>query len=499
MPDVPAPSLFRRRPQTCPPTRGRPARWRPAWRWTGALTLAWAGMVPAAAQGLPAEVRAALQRAGVPEDALTVVVQEVSSPLPRLQWREQAAVNPASLTKLVTTAAALEQLGPAWTWTTPVWLDGPLRDGVLDGSVYIRGSGDPKLVLERVWLLLHRVQQAGVREIRGDIVLDGSAFAVPPASAADFDGESLRPYNVQPAALLLNYRSVLHSFVPDRAAGVARVVTMPLPAGSQVDGSVPLADGPCGDWRAALRASFGPGRTRFAGSYPVACGERTWPVADPQPESFDARLVQALWAGLGGRLLGSVREGVAPTGRPPTFEVNSPALAELVRDINKFSNNVMAQQLFLTLALQQAPDRAATPEAARETLTRWLIERTGPVGTDEPVIDNGSGLSRLTRLSAARLALLLRLAWSGPVMSELMSSLPILGSDGTLRRTVAGQGSAHLKTGSLRDVQGLAGYVLSEGGRRYVLVAIVNHPRAGQARPALEALVRWAMRDAPPG
>lgn len=95
------------------------------------------------------------------------------------------------------------------------------------------------------------------------------------------------------------------------------------------------------------------------------------------------------------------------------------------------------------------------------------------------------------------MARLLLQAYDSPVMSELMSSLPITGLDGTLRRSRATPGQAHLKTGSLRDVNGVAGYVLSDSGRRYVLVAIVNHPQAAAARPALDALVQWTLRDAP--
>jgi D-alanyl-D-alanine carboxypeptidase/D-alanyl-D-alanine-endopeptidase (penicillin-binding protein 4) len=352
-----------------------------------------------------------------------------------------------------------------------------------------------------------------VREIQGDIVLDGSAFAVPEIPAGDFDGEALRPYNVRPAALLLNYRALRHSFAPDAAAGVARVRVEPALPGSQVAPTVALAGGPCNDWRAALKASFEPGQTRFDGHYPAACGETTWQVADPQPASYDARLIASLWHNMGGRLGGSVRSGLAPHGALPTFEHRSPALAEVVRDINKFSNNVMAQQLFLTLALQDGAPGAdagnprtppATPQAARELLARWLVQHTQAPGDAEGelgavVIDNGSGLSRETRISAARLARLLVRSWQGPVMSELMSSLPIAGLDGTLRRSATATGRAHLKTGALRDVAGLAGYALSRSGRRYALVAVVNHGHAAAARPALEALVQWSLHDGDQG
>jgi len=449
-----------------------------------------------AAQSLPPEALQALQRAGVPADAMSVVVHDATTGRSVLQWQEQRPVNPASLMKLLTTMAALERLGPAFTWATPVWLTGPVKDGVLEGSVFIKGSGDPKMVLERVWLLLRRVQQQGVREIRGDIILDSSAFVVPEADAGNFDGEPLRPYNVRASALLLNFRSVTYTFVPDEAAGVARVAVEPALAGTLTDRTVPLQSGPCGDWRSALKASFEVGRTRFAGSYNSACGELNWPVADPQPGTFDARLIDALWREMGGQLQGSVREGLAPLELKPAFEQRSPALAELVRDINKYSNNVMAQQLFYTLALQARKSGPATQDSARDTLARWLAERTGELGS-EVVLDNGSGLSRQTRISAMRLARLLTQNFDSPVMSELMSSLPISGLDGTLRRSRASAGRAHLKTGSLRDVAGVAGYVLSNSGRRYVVVAVINHANANAARPALDSVVQWAMRDAP--
>ena len=233
---------------------------------------------------MPPEVDTALRRARVPHEALSVVLQEAGSGRSLLAHNAQLPVNPASLAKLLTTMAALDQLGPAWTWATPVWLQGSLSDGVLDGSLHIKGSGDPKLVVERVWLMLRRVQQLGVREIRGDIVLDRTAFAAGQADSADFDGDPTRPYNVQPDALLLNFKSVTYSFVPDAARGVAQVLVDPELAGTQVDRTVRLSNAACEDWRGALKANFADAtRVRFAGSYPLSCGELAWPVADADP------------------------------------------------------------------------------------------------------------------------------------------------------------------------------------------------------------------------
>jgi D-alanyl-D-alanine carboxypeptidase/D-alanyl-D-alanine-endopeptidase (penicillin-binding protein 4) len=429
---------------------------------------------------------------------VSVVLQEAGSARSVLAHNAAAPMNPASLAKLLTTMAALDQLGPAWAWSTPVWLQGSVDDGVLDGALVIKGSGDPTLVVERVWLLLRRVMQLGVREIRGDIVLDRSGFAAGSAQPADFDGDPTRPYNVQPDALLLNFKTVTYSFVPDAARGVARVLVDPELAHTQVERSVRLGNGPCDDWRGALKADFSDAlRVRFAGSYALSCGERNWPVADADPASYNARLIEALWRDMGGQLGGRVVDGLAPTGVKPSFEIKSPPLADVVRDINKFSNNVMAQQLFLSLALQRQPGVPATAAAARAVLQEWLDGRGGELAPGT-VLDNGSGLSRQSTLSAALLARLLQQAWGSPWMPELLSSLPVNGLDGTLRRSRATPGRAHLKTGSLRDVAGVAGYVLSDDGRRYVLVALINHPNANAARPALDALVQWSLRDAAP-
>ena len=478
----------------------------------------------ALAQTLPPEVEAALARAKVPREALAAIVVDAAPALsgkaspaaPLLSWRAASAVNPASVMKLVTTYAGLELLGPAYTWATPVYVDGTITGGVLQGNLVIQGRGDPKLVLERLWLLLRRVQGLGIKTITGDILLDRSAFAVSPQNPADFDGEPLRPYNATPEALLLNYKSVVMTFTPNPGAGTAAVSFEPPLANVQMQASVPLSAGAggapladCSDYRGSLKADFSdPFRISFGGSYPAACGEKIWPIAYADPASYGERAVLGLWQELGGKLQGRVREGRAPAGLRPAFEAVSPPLSEVIRDINKYSNNVMAQQLFLTLSLPQnasqnavvmprtpPPVAAASVEASREVARNWWRERFGEA--DLPVFDNGSGLSRLERVTPQGLARMLQTAYVSGSMPELMASLPITGIDGTLRRSKSrvSQGWAHLKSGSLSNSTALAGYVHTPSGRRLVVVAIVNHPNAAAARPALEALVDWTVKE----
>ena len=450
----------------------------------------------ASAQTLPASVEAALARAKVPKDALTLLVTDTDShATPLLAWRTQEPVNPASVMKLVTTYAALDLLGPAFSWHTPVYVDGAVQGDTLRGNVYIQGRGDPQLVVERLWLLLRRLQAQGVRNIQGDIVLDHSTFEPIATDPGDFDGEPLRPYNAAPDALLVNFKSLLLTFSPDTRLGRARVSVEPPLAGLVLPTSVPLAPAStaCSDWRGALKADFSnPLQFRFGGSYAPACAEQLWPVAYSDPDHFAERVVQGLWQTMGGQLSGQVRQGLVPTGLVPSFDSSSPTLAEVVRSINKFSNNVMAQQVFLTLSLQR--DGRGTWQGSSDILQNWWTQRFGNLPA--PQWGNGSGLSRDGRITALALGRLLQDAWASPLMPELMASLPMSGVDGTLRRRKM-SASAHLKTGTLRDAIALAGYVDSSDGRRRVVVAIVNHPHAGAAQAALDALVEWAANPSP--
>ena len=473
---------------------------------TLALTVLSLSTALACAQPLPPEIDAALARAKVPREAVAMLVVDAQGKATaRLSHRANVPMNPASLMKLVTTYAALDLLGPAYTWSTPVFIEGAVRDGTLFGNLYIKGQGDPKLVAERLWLLLRRVQGLGVKTIAGDIVLDRSAFENVEVDPSLFDGEPLRPYNAAPDALLLNFKAVVMTFVPDRTANTAQVQFEPPLAGVQVQHSVVLSDTPCGDYRAALKADFSdPAAIRFGGTYPANCGEKVWATAYADPRSYAVRAVEGMWREMGGKLVGSVRDGRVPaTLTRPAFEVASPSLPEVIRDINKFSNNVMAQQLFLTLSLPAktatrdnpaASIPVATLATSRGVVERWW--RSSISADDVPVLDNGSGLSRSERISASALGKLLQSAYASAVMPELMSSLPISGVDGTLRaKRSAARGTSHLKTGSLRDVTGVAGYVLASSGKRYVVVVIINQAAAPSARAAIDAVLDWAIKD----
>ncbi len=447
---------------------------------------------PAVDAPRPGRFLQALRAAGIPQSATSAVVQPLDGGVLEAALNRDVPRSPASTMKLLTTYAALRTLGPAYAWHTDIALLGSRTGAVVRGDLGLRGGGDPALVIEQLWLLVQKVRGLGVRELRGDLVLDRSAFALPPHDSAAFDGEALRSYNVGPDALLVNYGSIAYTFVPDIATNTVRVTVLPPLAGSRAPATVRAMAGGCGNWRGKLGADFShPFAPVFRGAFPLDCGERSWNLAPLAPTPYVGAVFRALWESSGGQWAGEVREGVVPAGAPLLATHVSKPLAEVVRDINKYSNNVMAQHLFLTFGAE-CDGWPASFERSRIAMHAWL----GEAGLPLPglVLENGAGLSRVARVSAGSLARLLADAYRSPVMAELMASLPVAGVDGAAAARGGAAGAAHLKTGLLDGVRAIAGYVLAASGRRYVVVAIVNDERAGGSQAAFDALLEWVHR-----
>jgi D-alanyl-D-alanine carboxypeptidase/D-alanyl-D-alanine-endopeptidase (penicillin-binding protein 4) len=256
---------------------------------------------------------------------------------------------------------------------------------------------------------------------------------------------------------------------------------------------VPGSAAPCGDWRASLRGDLSnPLAPVFRGSYPLACGTRSWHVNALDHTTYFGAVFRALWEGGGGTWSGRMREAGVPPGARLLASRESRPLAEVIRDINKFSNNVMARQVFLTIGAE-ASGQPANAARATQAIRGFLAGRGQPM--PELVLENGSGLSRSERISPANLAAMLADAWRSPLMPELMSSLPIVGVDGTTKGRRAAAGAAHIKTGMLADVRAIAGYVVANSGRRYAIVAIINDPSARGAQRAHDVLLDWLQKN----
>ena len=464
------------------------------------LVMALATLIACASHAtIPRPISRAFLDAGVPLNAVAIAVQEVGAPRPLFALDPDRPMLAASVMKLVTTFAALELLGRDYRWKTEAYLGGTLDKGTLNGDLILKGHGDPKITIEQWQAFMNALHAKGLSTITGDLVLDRSEFRLTPRDVAVFDDEPSKPYNVAPDALLVNFKSVRFVFAPNfNHDGVDVRAEPPLP--QIAFGSAPhLSEGGCGDWRTAIRAAFvdhgANARATFAGRYPASCEERDWYMALLDPQSYIHGMFTAYFREAGGHFAGGVREGRAPAGAAPFAVLESPPLYDIVRDVNKLSNNVMARQVFLTLATTAHPPGVTTAQAA-ETIDQWLARRR--LRMPGLVLENGSGLSRRERVSAGSLARLLAAADASAVREEFSSSLAVAAIDGTVQRrfrngTVAGQ--ALLKTGSIEGVRALAGYVIDNEGRRWIVVALINHPHAARGVAALDFLVQWVYRN----
>ncbi|WP_041432150.1 D-alanyl-D-alanine carboxypeptidase/D-alanyl-D-alanine endopeptidase [Thiobacillus denitrificans] len=451
--------------------------------------------VPAAE--LPEGFVAALDTAGIPRERVAVVVQKLDAEQPLLSHNAEAALNPASVMKLVTSFAALDQLGPGYRWTTELWLDGPVAHGVLGGDLVVKGRGDPTLTLERMWLLQRALRARGVSQVRGRLVLDTGYFVLPELDPGAFDGEPLALYNALPGPLVANFNAITVHLRPN--GETVRVVPDVALPGVDLSSELVLSDeAGCDGWSDGIEPRFtveGGRALVFGGRYAAACGERSLSLNLFEPATTFDFMFRGLWAESGGRIDGATVFGAVPASAPALRFASEPLTEALVR-LNKYSNNLMTRNLFLTLGAE-AYGPPATPEKAADAVRASLTRRG--ISTRKLVIENGAGLSRIERLSAAALTQLLRAAYRSPLFAEFESALPIVAIDGTLKRRFNGSplaGNAHLKTGTLRDVSALAGYVVDVRGERWSFVMLVNHAQARRSEAAQRALLEWVQSDA---
>jgi D-alanyl-D-alanine carboxypeptidase/D-alanyl-D-alanine-endopeptidase (penicillin-binding protein 4) len=446
---------------------------------------------------LPDSVQRILDGHDINPDSFSVVVQRVDASEPLLAVNADTLRNPASTMKLLTTFVALESLGPNYRWLTEAYLGGPLADGTLDGDLYIKGYGDPYMVVERFWLFLRQLRQYGLLNIDGDFVIDNSYFDMPTIDRGRFDGQPLRTYNVVPDAFLVNFQAISFIFNPDPVTNRVEIIADPLPVNLDIRNRIELVDGRCGGFQNGIVIDTGDSaeldRITFSGQIGSRCPEYRLSRALLNAPTFAYGVFRDLWEESGSSLNGTLRVGEVPETLEPFYVMESLPLSDIIRSINKWSNNVMARHLLLTVGVERfgAP---ATVDKGRLAAEQLLGER----GLDFPGlwIDNGAGLSREARITAQNMAQLLLAADQSIYRAEFVSSLALAGMDGTMRRRFRNEslaGHMHLKTGRLDDVFSMVGYVRSRSGDDYVVVAIQNGTDAhrGPGEEAQSTLLKW--------
>jgi serine-type D-Ala-D-Ala carboxypeptidase/endopeptidase (penicillin-binding protein 4) len=472
--------------------RGDPMSAKPAVALVCCLFLAMSRLAVAAP---PTPVAEAIANERIASPAVSFVVLDVESGQVAASFNPSTPRSPASTIKVVTTFAALDSLGPAYTWHTQALIQGALDDGVLDGDLILKGGGDPYMTLERWWSFVQELRARGLHTLRGDIVIDDTAFALPAEDPAAFDGRPHQAYNAEPSAIMVNFQSVEFRLVPNPGAHRVDIAATPAPIDLAIDNRIALLAGPCSG-RAARVAFEVPSvewdRVEFTGFLSPQCDARSITRVLLSAPSYAFGTFVQLWRESGGTFDGKWRVAAAPVTATPFLSFDSLTLAEVVRLTNKFSNNLMARHLLLTLGAERFGAPATLDKGVR-AMSAWAQERGLPLS--EMQIDNGSGLSRTTRISVLEMAAVLRAAYHSRYAPEFIASLPLAGIDGTLRSRMRSSqpGTARLKTGHLDGVSGIAGYVTGASGKVYVVVSLVNDSRAGAGvgDSVHNALVGW--------
>jgi D-alanyl-D-alanine carboxypeptidase/D-alanyl-D-alanine-endopeptidase (penicillin-binding protein 4) len=461
----------------------------------------WAGLAAFAhAEDLPPATRAVLARHGVPEANVSIVVRDVASGNALLELNPALPRSPASTLKVLPTWAALDLLGPAYAWKTRALADAPVARGVLKGNLYLQGGGDPMLTIERWWRFVNDLRQTGLRVIEGDIVVDQTRFTASDERPEDFDGKFWRTYNVLPDALLVNWQSSEFTIRPSDDGKGIDLTVQPFPEGLVVENRVTLASGRCVGRNNQVSYAIEPerpDRVVVSGRLSASCGAQSQRLAIMDPAQYAYGTFVTLWRQAGGQFRGGMLRAPTPPSARLLLTHESEPLSEIVRVTNKYSSNMMARSLVLAIAAEMNGP-PATPAAGEETIVGWL--KTHGLEFPELVIANGSGLSRDARISARNMAKLLVGAHKSRYAPEFLTSLSLGGLDGTLEKRfedVDDPSRIRMKTGTLRDVSCIAGYVVGRSRRIYAVVVFVNHPGAqnGIGEPIQTALVDWVLRQ----
>lgn len=455
------------------------------------LLMAAATSLHAAPGDLTPKVTQALKASKLTDNALSLALIPLNGQGSSTLFNADVSVNPASTMKLVTTFAALELLGPTFQWKTEFYTDGTLSGGVLHGNLYVKGGGDPKLNMEKLWLLMRDLRANGVQQVTGDLILDRSFFKQPQLPAFNDDGnDENAPFLVRPDALMINLKAL--RFVARNDGGKVTVTAEPPIRTIRLDNQVKAASGSkcVGDVRYNAVPQPDGINVIVSGQLADGCNSQTY-LSLLDHFAYSAGAIRAIWGELGGTINGVDRDGSVPRNARLLARAFSPDLVEVIRDINKYSNNTMAQQLFLTIgALNRTAADEDDAKAAQRVIRQWLAKK----GMVAPhlVMENGSGLSRAERVSAREMAALLQAAWRSPYAAEFMSSMPLVGMDGTMRKRLkrtAMTGEGHIKTGTLNTVRAIAGFSRDVNGNTWAVVAILNDPKPWGARSVLDQVL----------
>jgi D-alanyl-D-alanine carboxypeptidase/D-alanyl-D-alanine-endopeptidase (penicillin-binding protein 4) len=425
----------------------------------------------------------------------------LSTSVPIFDFHGQSKMMAASLSKLITSYAALDLLGTTYTFQTFARWDGSKeKNGVLEAPLVIRGEGDPFMVTERLWLFAERIALSGLKHLKAGMVIDQSFYVDYPEfqlkEAGLKNGGSLRPYLAPISPTALNFNTLTFLITPSLTSGSSlQAHALPMNSWVQVQNRLKVGKNKNVSSR-RLSPSESPRPTTYLLEGTVPSNQDVWVYeAVLQPETYFGEVLKSMLEALGVKVDGAVTLASGkgpPLSQPRQIQFDSLPLADLVRLMNVYSNNFMADAFVFALGRESD---TASYSLGRNRVIRWLNEQH--IGVDWEDYTLGSGLSRKNKLSAQATVELICKAWHKPrVGMEFVASLPVSGMNGTLK------GAIHLpllraKTGNLMHVSNLAGILYSASQTPYAFGLLMHHPKrdSAQIRDEVHRVISMAFQE----
>jgi len=380
-------------------------------------------------------------------------------------------LHPASNTKIITTAATLDLLGPRFRWDTRIGAD-KIKNGIAE-NIYIIGRGDPRFVSESLWALVLQAKKRGLKRVKGNVIIDDSYFTSDRMAPGFDDRDQDSAYRAASGAMSLNFNSVSIGLKPSRKIGGKPVVNI-YPDSGHILISNRAKTKRSGREQLQLRADKKGARTeiKLSGTIPIKHRGLMVRRRIDNPPIYAGDAAKLFFKQLGIPVRGAVKTGIAPTRLKSLARLKSRPLSLIIHDVNKLSNNFMAEQILRTIGAEKSRMGDWT-ESAR-LVTRHLEKKYKLKGF---TYVNGSGLFGNTAFSARDLTTILKsIDQSIPPQPEFLASLAVSRVDGTLRKRFKSlpKGTIRAKTGTLDGVVCLSGYLYTKSGDTLIFSILMN-------------------------
>lgn len=444
--------------------------------------LAAAGLSWASETSIQKRIEAALASSCVPRGDVGLHVVRLRDGSTLADHQSDKLLSPASNVKLVTTAAALRLLGPDYRFPTRLFAGGPLIDGRLQGDLILKGFGDPELVSERLWLLAAALRQRGLKEVAGDLVIDESFFDDQMRSPQWGGLTSTRAFYALVAPASLNFNSATVHVEPGPTPGSpARVQLEPPTAYLRLDNRATTGKAGSRLKLTVDRRGLPRGDTLLVrGSIPYDTERATYYRSVTQPWRYLATVLKELLQREGVTIKGSLRQGHLPEGAQELMTFESKPLGRIVQDLNKLSNNFVAESTLKALGAHVLGPPGTFDKGL--AVVGDFLESLGVEDGSYRLAD-GSGLSAANRLTPRQLTTVLAAMWGDfRYRPEYVVSLAVMGLDGSVEERLGdteARQRLRVKTGSLQGVSALSGYAASADGEELAFSILINNRRCG--------------------